>query len=114
MEADNGTDAMEADVSDRIECDGAGPPTVEQLEVVDTADVVGGADVVGTADVVDMADVVRTAEVTEEASERMETSLDPADRSEVEIKLEPESPAASPASLMFESGTAVGPAECNR
>ena len=96
MEADNGTDAMEADVSDRIECDGAGPPTVEQLEVVDTADVVG------------------TAEVTEEASERMETSLDPADRSEVEIKLEPESPAASPASLMFESGTAVGPAECNR
>ena len=108
MEADNGTDAMEADVSDRIECDGAGPPTVEQLEVVDTADVVG------TADVVDTADVVGTAEVTEEASERMETSLDPADRSEVEIKLEPESPAASPASLMFESGTAVGPAECNR
>ena len=108
MEADNGTDAMEADVSDRIECDGAGPPTVEQLEVVDTADVVGGADVVDTAD------VVGTAEVTEEASERMETSLDPADRSEVEIKLEPESPAASPASLMFESGTAVGPAECNR
>ena len=108
MEADNGTDAMEADVSDRIECDGAGPPTVEQLEVVYTADVVG------TADVVDTADVVGTAEVTEEASERMETSLDPADRSEVEIKLEPESPAASPASLMFESGTAVGPAECNR
>jgi hypothetical protein len=50
---------------------------------------------------------IETGDMEEDIVESSGTATEIVNRAEVEIKLEPESPAASPASLMFESGRAT-------